>query len=396
MTFQNAHSVSSLTPPLFFEEYVFDYIIHIVVLALLSLITIFRREMSCNSVYLAIDEKPELIQKSDVNPKERGISKVDEESRSVNSNQHLSNPCIHNLEHHSLHTLPQEIQIKCMTYLHPKDILTLSCVDSQLNNLIYKEIDDRSMSSTIWSALFQRDFVRVLTECQYGQDAVKRSMYHGTLCCPRPVLSQILPKTSKFKSISNRNCLTMKDFYFTFGQTWQSYILAGRTQNPTLVGIHGHIFDMTSFLESHPGSPETIIMQGGGKDATQIFESLGHSTAARSIGVHKLLQVVDASCCKGEGGNRNGYGILTGSQIRNLIGIIPNVRSKASIPCTTAKLRRKLILDQTLANEMLRKKMMNKADTDKWSEMNVYFDPLSNSWKGWYLNSVFDPVFLQT
>jgi hypothetical protein len=152
---------------------------------------------------------------------------------------------------------------------------------------------------------------------------------------------------------------------------------------------------MTSFRESHPGSPETIIMHGGGKDATCMFESLGHSTVARSIGIHKLIQVVDTSCCRGEGGNRNGYGIRIGAKADDLIGIIPNVRSKATLPGTTAKARRQWVVDQAQAYEMFRLKMANRADTDKWSRINIYFDPMGNSWKGWYLNTSFDPVFIQ-
>jgi hypothetical protein len=385
-------SSTSLEIPLIVEEYVFDYFAHIVVVALLSLITIFRREMSCNSVYLGVDNKPDNSRKqSDAKSKEQNLSNVKEGRYSLKFNQQSSNASRHQLEQHSLHTLPQEIQIKCMTYLHPKDILTLSCADRQFNGLIHKEIDGRSMSSMIWCALFQRDYARVLTEYQYGQEAVKRSMEYGELCCPRPVFSQILSNMSKPKIVSDNNVPTMKDFYFTFGQTWQGYILAG---NPTLVGIHGHIFDMTSFLESHPGSPETIIMQGGGKDATRIFESLGHSTVARSIAVQKLLQVVDASCCKGKDGNRDGYGILTGLEAKSAIGIIPNVRSKASMPGTTAKLRRRLMVDQTLAYEKLRPQMTSRVDADKWAQLNVYFDPMKNSWRGWYLNTAFEPVFI--
>lgn len=391
MRFQHVSS-TSLTIPLIVEEYVFDYFAHIFVVALLSLITIFRREMSCNSVYLGVDKTPSQSRKqSDAKLKDPNLSNMQEGGHSLKFNQHSSNKRSHQLEQHSLHTLPQEIQIQCMTYLHPKDILTLSCADRKFNELIHKEIDDRSMSSMIWCALFQRDYARVLTEYEYGRDAVKRSMQHGELCCPRPVFSQMLSNISKTKIVSNNNVPKMKDFYFTFGQTWQGYILAG---NPTLVGIHGHIFDMTSFLEIHPGSPETIIMQGGGKDATRIFESLGHSTVARSIAVHKLLQVVDASCCKGKDANRDGYGILIGTAAKSLIGIIPNVRSKASLPGTTAKLRRQLVVDQSLAYEKLRLQMTTRVDAEIWAQLNVYFDPISNSWKGWYLNTAFEPVFI--
>ncbi|KAG8363231.1 hypothetical protein BUALT_Bualt19G0000600 [Buddleja alternifolia] len=40
------------------------------------------------------------------------------------------------------------------------------------------------------------------------------------------------------------------------------------------------VYDVTSFLEEHPGGDEVIIMASG-KDATADFENVGHSSDAR-------------------------------------------------------------------------------------------------------------------
>ncbi|XP_027870106.1 cytochrome b5 type B isoform X1 [Xiphophorus couchianus] len=46
--------------------------------------------------------------------------------------------------------------------------------------------------------------------------------------------------------------------------------------------IHNKIYDITSFLEEHPGGEEVLLEQGG-SDATESFEDVGHSTDAREM-----------------------------------------------------------------------------------------------------------------
>ncbi|RXM28485.1 Cytochrome b5 [Acipenser ruthenus] len=46
--------------------------------------------------------------------------------------------------------------------------------------------------------------------------------------------------------------------------------------------IHNKIYDVTKFLEEHPGGEEVLGEQAGG-DATESFEDVGHSTDAREM-----------------------------------------------------------------------------------------------------------------
>uniref|UniRef100_UPI0037E81414 cytochrome b5 type B n=1 Tax=Semicossyphus pulcher TaxID=241346 RepID=UPI0037E81414 len=46
--------------------------------------------------------------------------------------------------------------------------------------------------------------------------------------------------------------------------------------------IHDKIYDITSFLEEHPGGEEVLLEQAGA-DATESFEDVGHSTDAREM-----------------------------------------------------------------------------------------------------------------
>ncbi|KAM7496215.1 hypothetical protein LguiA_020629 [Lonicera macranthoides] len=46
--------------------------------------------------------------------------------------------------------------------------------------------------------------------------------------------------------------------------------------------IGGKVYDVTKFLEDHPGGDE-VLLTATGKDATDDFEDVGHSTSARSM-----------------------------------------------------------------------------------------------------------------
>jgi len=46
--------------------------------------------------------------------------------------------------------------------------------------------------------------------------------------------------------------------------------------------IHGKVYNVTPFLEEHPGGPE-VLENHGGSDATQDFEDVFHSPKAREL-----------------------------------------------------------------------------------------------------------------
>src|SRR6218665_3670505 len=46
--------------------------------------------------------------------------------------------------------------------------------------------------------------------------------------------------------------------------------------------IHDAVYDVTPFLDEHPGGEEVLIEQAG-KDSTEAFEDVGHSTDARDM-----------------------------------------------------------------------------------------------------------------
>ncbi|XP_031203910.1 cytochrome b5-like [Mastomys coucha] len=50
----------------------------------------------------------------------------------------------------------------------------------------------------------------------------------------------------------------------------------------TWVILHHKVYDLTKFLEEHPGGEEVLREQAGG-DVTENFEDVGHSTDAREL-----------------------------------------------------------------------------------------------------------------
>lgn len=58
--------------------------------------------------------------------------------------------------------------------------------------------------------------------------------------------------------------------------------------------IDGKVYDVTNFLEEHPGGDE-LLLSATGKDATDDFEDVGHSNSAREMMAEFLVGEVDPS-----------------------------------------------------------------------------------------------------
>ncbi|PKA56323.1 Cytochrome b5 isoform A [Apostasia shenzhenica] len=58
--------------------------------------------------------------------------------------------------------------------------------------------------------------------------------------------------------------------------------------------INGKVFDVTSFMEDHPGGDE-VLLAATGKDASNDFEDVGHSDSARDLMNKYHIGEIDAS-----------------------------------------------------------------------------------------------------
>eukprot|EP00249_Psilotum_nudum_P007171 c20365_g1_i1 orf=788-1372(-) len=61
-----------------------------------------------------------------------------------------------------------------------------------------------------------------------------------------------------------------------------SEVASHTTKDDCWLVIHGKVYDVTHFLEEHPGGEEVLI-EASGKDATQEFNDIGHSDEAKSM-----------------------------------------------------------------------------------------------------------------
>lgn len=109
---------------------------------------------------------------------------------------------------------------------------------------------------------------RLLLEARY--EGVLRLVFEGR--CPSPPPSQ-----------------TWRDFYLEFCAAWPS--LALREVSKVIVTLHGGTFDLTSFLDEHPGGP-ALLLAAAGADATAAYDAVGHSEYAnRLLKRHALAEL---------------------------------------------------------------------------------------------------------
>ncbi|KAI3616489.1 cytochrome b5 [Moniliophthora roreri] len=55
------------------------------------------------------------------------------------------------------------------------------------------------------------------------------------------------------------------------------------TKDKLWVLISGKVYDVTKFIDEHPGGDEVILAEAGARDATEAFEDVGHSDEARAL-----------------------------------------------------------------------------------------------------------------
>lgn len=71
--------------------------------------------------------------------------------------------------------------------------------------------------------------------------------------------------------------------------------------------IHGRVYDITRFLNEHPGGEEVLLEQAG-VDASESFEDVGHSSDAREMLKQYYIGDVHPSDLKPGSGRQNPSG----------------------------------------------------------------------------------------
>ncbi|XP_003385702.1 PREDICTED: cytochrome b5-like isoform X2 [Amphimedon queenslandica] len=76
-----------------------------------------------------------------------------------------------------------------------------------------------------------------------------------------------------------------------------SEIVKHKDQNSLWMVVHNKVYDVTKFMEEHPGGEEVLLEQGG-RDATEAFEDVGHSPDARELQQNYLIGELAAGSVK--------------------------------------------------------------------------------------------------
>jgi len=70
------------------------------------------------------------------------------------------------------------------------------------------------------------------------------------------------------------------------------------TNQSAWIIVHNNIYDLTGFLNEHPGGEEVLLEQAG-RDASESFEDVGHSTDARELMKrYKVGEVIESERTK--------------------------------------------------------------------------------------------------
>lgn len=192
--------------------------------------------------------------------------------------------------------LPSDAFVHICSFLHPKDITTLACTS--------KSISSQANDNLLWKFLWYRDYGNTMLQWQVSRDSFARSLSNGHVHMAGSYeeeygvslefsLSQQLEEFTKSSTKNSTKLNSIKQFYFVFGEVFINYVLAGRnSSHECLLGLHGHIFDFTHFVNYHPG---LSILHECGQDATFFFESIPHSRGAREI-ARELCVLVNRAC----------------------------------------------------------------------------------------------------
>mmetsp|Transcript_5635 Transcript_5635/g.16305 ORF Transcript_5635/g.16305 Transcript_5635/m.16305 type:complete len:450 (-) Transcript_5635:322-1671(-) len=333
--------------------------------------------------------------------------------------------------------LPPDALVHICSYLHPLDVTTLACVDrssrklidgktKQKNGFISSHECAHETSNILWKSLWQRDYERVITEWDVGREALARSIRVSRIndvSTANFLLKESLD--ALFQSASG----AARSFYFAFSETYMNFLLAGQNKpQRCLLGLHGHIFDFTSFADYHPGLSYPIMMECG-RDGTNFFEDIPHSIGARRI-AQRLCVVVNRACAGhtdavgGEGmavsvestkqecglfrlsatplscwsakssNTRPPSSIGHNCEDTLLRSILPQTVTKPRRPLMLASIRAQIGKEERIARRRAQRLHNASATTKNGARSTkVYYDPFRQQWRGWYSCPDLQPVF---
>ena len=373
----------------------------------LVLITLFRREMSCNHEYIKdeneveiwslwriiqwnrlrnvfIDENDFLSKCNDDGDASSHKTNTDnvanEPLRTQESTRELkpSSSAIGKSDNHNIFTnIPSDTQFYLFSFLNPKDLTIFSCVSRDSNSL--------ASNPFIWKNLLLRDYHHILVDWPLAQSAFER-FHPGKNCTIIDFLNKVHsmePNNKNNNSFNESPNLNMKDLYFHFSKSWIDWALAGlNTFESCYIGLHNSVFNITNFIHDHPGSPETILIHAG-RDATNIFEDLGHSKGARKIAASKLCEI------------NLGYEYYRKKSDEVCLPMMRSKRKRKK-PGILFVLQKKWEEEAKQEEIKIRKWRKENMRVEILGHVNKYYDPFYQKWRWWYSDMNMIPSFIKS
>ena len=301
--------------------------------------------------------------------------------------------------HIDLLGLPTDVWIQIFTFSNAEDVVSFGSANRACREFVDgKNNMGNSMhlhhsTNLLWKTLWKRDYGWLLQHWDVGTRAARRSLGKRNSPAEPPRFD--------------------KRVYFRFEICWCDYLLAGcNTFEECLVGIGGHIFDMSAFLFSHPGSPETVCVHAG-QDATVFFSRIRHTKGARKLALSMCVVVDQARLGDGVGLRPTSVTQLMSPDETNQSldrhpprvsapqeDQLKTLRPTATEPYGVGSRRRAPILASVAKSyEIERSKFQSTAErkfhkSDHLTQPKVYYDPLTLQWKAWYMDSQMNNVFV--
>lgn len=185
------------------------------------------------------------------------------ESQSVLSDVNLNK----SKQHHIFMNLSDDIMFKIIDFLSMKDLITMSTTCYDLNIYLHSDL--------VWKHMWMIRFGNVWKSKQIMElrqlRGIKWDITEERIPINHSLQQSFLPSASTAASEnSSENAnkalkvnvdpkLGWMRFYIDFEYSWLDWLLAGfNTDERCLIGLHGCVLDITSFLDEHPGSPESL------------------------------------------------------------------------------------------------------------------------------------------
>ena len=250
-----------------FKLIVYIDILEIFIITLLLSVVIFRRQL-INKLISILPYKMKSNKETSYKNHSNTIKKISNKYNLTIMSKKIDYT---NTNIFSSEVLSDDIMLNIISYLTKYDVLIFSSTSRDL--LVYLH------SNVVWEYIWYNTYGRIWNDPLIREIRRLRNIKFD----PFTHTTSTNNNYSKSSIRLFKPKQGWKRFYHEFEFAWIDWLLAGFcTPERVLIGIQGRILDITTFIDEHPGSSETLT-DNAGCDVSVLFHEIGHSTFARSL-----------------------------------------------------------------------------------------------------------------